>query len=95
GGGDIGLNVWVENNDLLCYIYRSDCRDENGALLNLRRVRVNLSPNIFENAEFRQELKLHQGYVQVSAKLADGNCVTIKLWVEVFKPIIHLDVESS
>jgi len=29
GGGDIGMNVWVENGDLLVYIYRSGNIDEN------------------------------------------------------------------
>ena len=33
GNGDIGLNVWVENNELLFYMGRAGCRDENGALL--------------------------------------------------------------
>ena len=32
-GGDIGLNVWVENDELLLYMGRAGCRDENGALL--------------------------------------------------------------
>lgn len=29
GGGDIGMNVWVENGDLLVYIDRSGNIDEN------------------------------------------------------------------
>ena len=31
-GGDIGLNVWVENDELLFYMGRAGYRDENGAL---------------------------------------------------------------
>jgi hypothetical protein len=32
GGGDIGLNVWVENNELLFYIAKSGTFDENNTL---------------------------------------------------------------
>ena len=94
-GGDIGLNVWVEKDELLIYMGRAGYRDENGALLKPGRVRVKLIPNPFENAELRQELKLREGYVLVTAKQSDGNDVSIKIWVEVHRPIIHLDIESE
>ena len=32
GGGDIGLNVWVENNELLFYMAKSGTFDENNRL---------------------------------------------------------------
>ncbi|MDR0814595.1 MAG: DUF5703 domain-containing protein, partial [Bacteroidales bacterium] len=48
GGGDIGLNVWVENGDVLFYIARSDAFDENNSLLKQGRVRIRFSPNPFE-----------------------------------------------
>ena len=94
-GGDIGLNVWVENDELLLYMGRAGCRDENGALLKPGRIRINLSPNPFEKADFCQQLKLSEGYVLVSAKQPGGNDVAIKVWVEVGRPIIHLDIESD
>ena len=94
-GGDIGLNVWVENNELLIYMGRAGYRDENGALLKPGRVRIKLTPNPFENAAFRQELKLRQGYVLITAKHPDGNDVEIKAWVEVGRPIVHLDIKSD
>ena len=40
GGGDIGLNVWVEKGDLLIYIERSGNFDENNALLKSGRLRI-------------------------------------------------------
>ena len=52
-GGDIGLNVWVENNELMFYLGRAGCRDENGALLKLGRVRINISPNPLQRASNR------------------------------------------
>jgi len=32
-GGNIGLNVWVENDELLIYMGQAGCRDENGSLI--------------------------------------------------------------
>ncbi|MBT7700396.1 MAG: hypothetical protein HN700_08885 [Verrucomicrobia bacterium] len=66
-GGDIGLNVWVEHDELLVYMGRAGYRDANGALLKPGRVRVKLLPNPFENADFRQALTLREGYVLVTA----------------------------
>ncbi|MCX2452501.1 DUF5703 domain-containing protein [Pedobacter sp. PLR] len=95
GGGDIGLNVWVEKGDLLFYISRSGAFDENNTLLKQGRVRLKLSPNPFDpDAEFKQELVLKEGYVRITGK--KGNLTTIvKVWVDVFKPIVHLDIKSN
>jgi hypothetical protein len=96
-GGDIGLNVWVENNELLFYIGRAGCRDENGALLKLGRIRIKMSPNPFQrDGEFRQELKLAEGSIEISgrSKAADLKS-TIKVWVEVHRPIVHVDIQSD
>ncbi len=35
GGGDIGLNVWTENHEILFYLSRSGTFDENNTLLKL------------------------------------------------------------
>jgi hypothetical protein len=40
GGGDIGLNVWVEGGDLLFYVQRSGCFDENNEFLKVPERRV-------------------------------------------------------
>ncbi len=91
GGGDIGMNVWVEKGDLYFYFSRSGTFDEHNTLLKFGRVKVSLSPNPFTGEEgFRQELKLKDGCI-----LIGQNDVKIKLWVDVFKPIIHLDLESE
>jgi hypothetical protein len=95
GGGDLGVNVWVENNELLFYIGRAGCRDENGSLLKPGRCQVRIIPDRFDGGSFRQELKLRQGYVQIDAEQPDGNAVAIKVWVEVFRPIVHVDIESD
>ncbi|WP_281298064.1 DUF5703 domain-containing protein [Flavobacterium limnophilum] len=91
GGGDIGANVWVEKGDLYFYFSRSGTFDEHNTLLKLGRVKVSLTPNPFvDNEGFHQELVLKDGYISIAQK-----DVKIKLWVDVFKPIIHLDLESE
>lgn len=94
GGGDIGLNVWVEDGDLLFYLSRSGTFDENNCMLKLGRVRLKLTPNLLQGVNFRQELMLNDGYVRVTA--GEGqSAVAINVWVDVFRPVIHLDVESK
>ena len=101
GGGDIGLNVWVENGDILFYIQRSGSLAETNEYLKLGRVRLRLEPNPFtaENLRFRQELKLREGFVEIhgSAPDVDGGALdaTIRVWVEALRPVIHLEVEAS
>ena len=94
GGGDIGLNVWVEKGELLFYIAQSGTFDENNALLKLGRVRIKLSPNPFDGKEFRQQLNLKNGHVFIGA--SNGTLsANILIWVDVFHPAIHVDVEST
>lgn len=95
GGGDIGLNVWVEQGDVLFYIARSGTYDENNALLKLGRVRIHLSPDPFSGADFKQTLHLSDGYVSIEGNNADGVKAAIKIWVDVFNPRIHLDISGS
>ena len=91
GGGDIGMNVWVENGDLLFYVAKSGAFDENNTLLKQGRFRIHLTPSPFLNAtDFRQTLKLNDGYVEISA-----NGTTVQLWADVFKPVIHVDIQSK
>ncbi len=94
GGGSIGLNVWVENNDLLLYVSKSDAFEENNGLYKLGRLRVHLEPNPFKGAEFKQELILNDGYVKVSA-LKGKEKTEINVWVDVFRPVVHIEIESS
>jgi hypothetical protein len=48
GGGDIGLNVWVEKGDILFYLSRSGAFDENNVFPKFGRVRLKISPNPFD-----------------------------------------------
>ena len=98
-GGDIGCNVWVENGDILLYIQRSGSLSENGEYLKMGRFRLQLDPNPFtEESAFRQELKLADGYIEIEAggiKEKNDKNILIKLWVDVFDPVVHIDLESD
>jgi hypothetical protein len=94
-GGDIGLNAWVENDQILLYLGRAGYRDENGALLKAGRVRLSLSPNPFAGATFRQELTLRDGSVEISGTRQGGESTRVKIWVEVHRPVVHVDVTAS
>ena len=91
GGGDIGMNIWVEEGDILFYLSRSGTFDENNCQLKQGRFRIRLFPSPFKDAkDFRQELKLKDGYVEIAA----GN-TQIQFWVDVFHPIIHVEVTNA
>ncbi len=91
GGGDIGLNVWTENHEILFYLSRSGTFDENNTLLKLGRFRMRLTPNPFADEQhFKQELHLNEGYVSIAGKEA-----TVLIWVDVFHPVVHVEVDSK
>jgi hypothetical protein len=96
GGGDVGVNVWVEDHDIFFYISRSGTIDENGQMLKLGLCRLRLNPNPFKHAsEFVQELVLTQGIINITVKDDNNGLVKIKLWVEINQPIIHVDIDSE
>ncbi|MBI5393959.1 MAG: hypothetical protein HZA91_01545, partial [Verrucomicrobia bacterium] len=92
GNGEVGLNVWVEEDgDLRFYIARTDAWSEASRLLKLGGVRVSLTPNPFtRGAAFRQELKLRDGRIEIVA----GD-VRLKVFVDATAPVIHVVGESK
>lgn len=94
GGGDIGMNVWVEKGELFIYVARSGSFDENNALLKTGRVRINLSPNPFAGNSFKQELHLQEGYVTAAGE-NNGIKATVRIWTEVLNPVIHININSN
>lgn len=92
GGNSIGMNVWVENGDVIFYVSRSGMFDENNTLLKAGRFRLRLSTNPFSEGrkDFRQILKLDDGAVYI--KSADAE---IRLWADVFTPIIYIEISSA
>ena len=96
GNGDIGINLWVEENgDLLFYLSKTDAWSENARLLKLGKVRLSLSPNPFNTEEpFSQELILKDGVIHIEAGNAKEK-VSIDVWVDANHPVVELDVKSQ
>ena len=98
-GGDMACNVWTENGDILLYLQRSGSLSENGEYLKLGRFRIRLKPNPFTaEAAFRQELKLSEGFIEIESGGKDGNKnlhVLVKLWVDVYHPVVHIELEAD
>ena len=91
GNGDIGVNVWVEENgDMVFYISKTDAWSENGQLLKLGKIRVSINPSQFTKDLFSQELKLEQGEIVVSYGQSK-----ITLWVDANNPAIQVDIDSK
>lgn len=94
GGGDIGLNVWVENGDILFYLGKSGAFDENNTLLKLGRVRLQLYPNPFEGTKFKQQLQVDHGQVVISGE-HNGVQAEVLLWVDIERPNVYVDVQAN
>ena len=92
GNGEVGLNVWVEENgDLLFYLSRTDAWSECNRLLKLGRLRVGLSPNpVAQGLPFRQELRLGDGQIGINA--ADA---MLRVFVDADAPVIYVTGESK
>jgi len=92
GNGDIGLNLWTDDKgNISFFISKTDAWEENGRLLKIGKVDINLSPNPFHDKNtFVQTLNLHDGTIEISAGKAP-NSVGIKVWVDANNPVIHID----
>ena len=92
GNGDIGLNVWTEENgDLIFYIGKTDSWDENGRLLKIGKVRFKLSPAPqIPLQNFYQTLNLENSTIVV--KYAGQE---FKLWVDANNPVVNLEIIAN
>ncbi|MDD4431839.1 MAG: DUF5703 domain-containing protein, partial [Bacteroidales bacterium] len=54
GGGDIGMNVWVEQGELLVYFSRSGSFDENSCFLKSGRIRLSFPDQPLDSVDFVQ-----------------------------------------
>lgn len=90
GGCDVGLNVWVENGDILIYATRSGWLDENGTLLKAGRWRLHIDGNPLAASDFKQTLSLDNGSITISA--AD---VSVQIWADVETPQFFIDMKNG
>ncbi len=91
GNGDVGINAWVEpSGDLVFYVSQTDAWDENGRLCKIGRVRVKFDPPLPVSESFRQELKLHQGMIEIAAGSS-----RLTLRVDAHQPVVLVEAESA
>ena len=89
GGHDIGMNVWVEDGDVLFYVSQSGWFDENNTLLKAGRWRIHFN-NKPAAGTFEQRLCLDDGAVYIT--LGD---MKIRLWADVAEPVVFCDISSK
>jgi hypothetical protein len=98
GNGDVGVNVWAEpGGDVVLLLSKTDAWDSHARLLKPGRVRLSVSPNPFgAGRPFRQELRLREGEIVISAgdPRADGRRFEMRVWVDAHRPVVRVDVES-
>ncbi|MCM4157236.1 hypothetical protein DHD80_14610 [Gramella sp. AN32] len=95
-GHSLGANVWVENGEIYFYAAQSGAFDENNESLKMGRFRVKLKPNPFNKEDkFQQELKLKEGYINITSKHSEIGETEVKIWVEAERPVIHFEAESD
>lgn len=92
GGHDVGMNVWVENGDVLFYISRSGMFDENNTLLKAGRFRLHFSSSPFGNdgKDFSQTLKLSDGAIYIK-----GKGTSIRIWADVETSAVFAEISSD
>jgi hypothetical protein len=67
GNGDIGLNAWAQpDGSLHLLISKTDAWDDNARLVKVGEVVVHFAPDTFAG-QFRQELKLEEGCIEISS----------------------------
>ncbi len=100
GAGNLGLNVWVEKDELLIYFGSPDSWSYRGKGFNtqmqtkLGRVRLQFTP-VAWGKEFRQELELATNSILLSGKTADGHALELRVWVDAMQPVVHLEGRSE
>jgi hypothetical protein len=96
GNGDLGINVWVEEDgDLLLYLAKTDAWDENGRLLKVGRVRLAFAPALYRPGQpFAQTLNLEEGTVEIAAG-ADPAAVRLRIWVDAHRPVVRIEGQSG
>lgn len=90
GGHDVGMNVWVENGDILFYVSKSGMLDENNTLLKAGRFRLNIKGQPFSGTDFEQRLCLDDGAIYIK-----GKGISICLWADVYQPKVFVEMNAT
>lgn len=90
GNGDVGANVWVEENgDLVFYLSKVDAFDAGHLLPKLGRIRLRLDPALHLD-DFRHTLVLREAAIEVKA----GD-VQLRVWIDANQPVVRVQGTSA
>lgn len=91
-----GLNVWVQDGDIYCYLANNECYDENADLLKLGCIRIHLTPNPFgPGTTFKQELDIYNSRVIITGRSNNGTEGKVTLWYDIREPVVYAQVKST
>lgn len=91
GGGNLQLNAWCEQDEILFYIGSTDCYLDNSTTLGkLGRVRLHITPNPFQH-QFKQELRLKESEIV----FIGDNGFKLTLHTDVFHPVVNAEITSD
>lgn len=90
GGHDVGMNVWVENGDIMFYVSKSGMLDENNTLLKAGRFRLRFDGQPFSGNDFEQRLCLDDGAIYIK-----GSGISVRLWADVYQPKVFVEISSA
>jgi hypothetical protein len=93
GNGDLAANVWWnEGGELWMYLSKSDAWDDNGRLLKLGRVVVNIDPMPSRDS-FSQRLNLRDGEIECSIGEGD-DAVRFRIRADANRPMFVIEIDS-
>ncbi len=93
GNGEVVANAWVEakTGDLMLLVARTDALSEVSRFLKLGRVRIHFEGDPLSGAkDFRQEVKLRQGVVEIS-----GGGLSLRVFVDGGAHVLHVTGTST
>lgn len=105
GGAGLGLNVWVENNQLYILIGSPDSWLETPPrsepfqyvvrkLAKVGRLRLQFPDSTFVSS-FKQVLDLSSNSIIVQGIGLNGQEMNVKIWTDYYSPIIHVEGNSN
>lgn len=96
GNGELGANLWVEENgDLIFYLSRTDAISEANRLMKLGRIRVSFSPNPFiKGNKFSQTLLLEDGIIKIKAG-SENKTVNLYFYMDSDNDVAYLNMDSN
>ena len=96
GNGDIGANLWVDEQGQLClYISKTDAFSEIGRLLKIGKVILRTKPQILNTKDFIQTLKIQDGLIEIMATNSEKQSLSITCLIDANRPVLTISGKSN